>query len=684
MEPFVIYLFRSAVWIAVFTLVYWLFLRNERFFLLNRIYLVSGMIASFILPFVTVRYVVELPLLQPVVTAGDASAVVVDTVSAEPVTRSLPAMVWLAGVVLLLVRQGVQTAAVLRAARRAERVEGYPVRVLRSPDFTGSFSWFSMVVVNPSLSETEISEIMKHEMVHVRQRHWVDLLLSTLLCTVQWFNPAAWFSARFIRQNHEYLADEGAVSSSADPALYRAVLLNQIAGRPVIEAGSYFSQSLNKKRFLMMKNRVTSPRRKLRLLLIVPAVALVLYAFAEPRYIFVPEESSGSLIHSVAAGEVHITPGDAAVTSYGNIAFIGDNLPDRKITGVVTDEHGKPMKGASVVITGTTTGTTTDASGRFTLQNVPSGSGIWISFVGYKAYKVDAGSVRNNLRITMQPEAAVTPEVTVMPPPPPGNRMSDALVVIDGKISDTPLSQLSPSEIAEIRVLKGENATEKYGERARNGVIEIVTVAAAARAGKPGPVVVEGHPLGSGDKAAGKPGEVVVVEGYPLEGGREAAGKPGVVVVEGYPLEGGREVAGKPGVVVVEGYPLEGSEKAAGKPEPVMVTGHPLENDKEFFIVVEQMPQFPGGNQARDAWIARNIRYPEQAARNGIAGMVYVSFVIERSGKVTRASVVRSVDPLLDAEAVRVVGAMPDWKPGLQRGEPVEVRLVLPVNFALQ
>ena len=125
---------------------------------------------------------------------------------------------------------------------------------------------------------------MNHEMVHVRQKHWIDLVLSGMLCMLQWFNPLVWIYSRLIRQNHEYIADELALQRTTDPAIYRATLLNQIVGSRVVSLANSFNYSLSKKRFEMMKNIITSPYRKIKVLLILPVFAIVLYAFAKPEY----------------------------------------------------------------------------------------------------------------------------------------------------------------------------------------------------------------------------------------------------------------------------------------------------------------------------------------------------------------------------------------------------------------
>jgi TonB family protein len=178
------------------------------------------------------------------------------------------------------------------------------------------------------------------------------------------------------------------------------------------------------------------------------------------------------------------------------------------------------------------------------------------------------------------------------------------LIVIDGEIvSNKSLSEVDPEEIEFISVLKGEVAVQKYGGKARDGVIEITTRSSTPDAARTG--------------------------------------------------------------------------------EEVIVPGKQKKESDEVFVVVEEMPQFPGGEEAMISWIAQNIRYPEKAKQEGIRGMVAVSFVVGKTGKVSDVKAVRSVHPLLDAEAVRVIREMPDWKPGTQRGKAVDVKYTVPVKFDL-
>jgi TonB family protein len=107
------------------------------------------------------------------------------------------------------------------------------------------------------------------------------------------------------------------------------------------------------------------------------------------------------------------------------------------------------------------------------------------------------------------------------------------------------------------------------------------------------------------------------------------------------------------------------------------------ENDEKVYQVVEQMPQFPGGEQALLNFISKNTRYPTEALKQKIQGRVILRFVVSSTGKVEKPEVIRSLDSLCDEEALRVVKSIPDFIPGKQNGEPVAVWYVLPIAFRL-
>ena len=132
-------------------------------------------------------------------------------------------------------------------------------------------------------------------------------------------------------------------------------------------------------------------------------------------------------------------------------------------------------------------------------------------------------------------------------------------------------------------------------------------------------------------------------------------------------------------IVVVDYAPEPQQTKPVEMPNPAVV-----DTTSRVFDVVEEMPRFPGGPAELMQYLAKSIRYPEEAHKNGIQGRVIATFVVEKDGSITEARVVKSVDELLDAEALRVINSMPNWIPGRQNGEPVRVKYTVPITFKLQ
>ena len=137
------------------------------------------------------------------------------------------------------------------------------------------------------------------------------------------------------------------------------------------------------------------------------------------------------------------------------------------------------------------------------------------------------------------------------------------------------------------------------------------------------------------------------------------------------------------GAFTVEGNDEEAGEVLKAK-EVIAEPEPPKVEETKVFDVVEEMPQFPGGQAALLEYLSKNIKYPVVAEENGIQGKVIVTFVVERDGSISDVKVVKSVDPSLDKEASRVVKSMPKWQPGKQNGSAVRVKYTVPVQFRLQ
>jgi periplasmic protein TonB len=116
---------------------------------------------------------------------------------------------------------------------------------------------------------------------------------------------------------------------------------------------------------------------------------------------------------------------------------------------------------------------------------------------------------------------------------------------------------------------------------------------------------------------------------------------------------------------------------------PGSVSLNANEQNEQIFKVVQEMPEYTGGENARMKFLANNIKYPELARKEAVSGKVYVGFVVEKDGSISNVKVIRGVGSGCDEESIRVIKAMPKWKPGKQKGKTVRVQFYLPIIFNL-
>jgi hypothetical protein len=327
MNVFDFYLVKSAIWLTGFAITFLIFFRNERYFQLNRIYLISGIIASIIFPFYTWHYSV-------IKMAEQNSANSSLDLPRHPIINSLPGMhilwwVYAIGICLLIIKLLWQTMSVFRKLRKTGYEFKGSVKLVRTLEYSASFSFFSYVFVHSSTSDIEVTEIVNHEREHIKQNHWFDLILTEFVCILQWFNPFVWIYTHLVKQNHEYLADERALQYTSNPALYKATLLNQIFDVPIISFANSFGYSLNRKRFKMMKKSTHSPFRKFKLLIVLPLIALVFYSFAKP-HIQTPTTS-------VVQSQKHNLGNEVMNTNKGK--FFAENAEDKQSTIIDNTEN---------------------------------------------------------------------------------------------------------------------------------------------------------------------------------------------------------------------------------------------------------------------------------------------------------------------------------------------------------
>lgn len=698
MNGMVVYLLKSACWLTGFALIYLIFLRNERFFLLKRIFLISGILISFLFPLISFHYKVILPM------PDSSSFNAVERVTHVQYDNEngntqrnfnyqlVLLLAYFAGMIFIAVKMLLNLSEVWKSARKSKISSSGETSIIRSPEYTSSFTFFNYIFINPSVEENELPEIMNHELVHVRQMHWIDLVLCELIRLVQWVNPLAWLYTRFIRINHEHLADEAALEHSSNPAIYKAALLNQMFSSSVISLSNSFNYNLNNNRFEMMKKIITSPYRKLKVLCVLPVFAIIFYAFAEPEIRFeVPA--------NVTEEESVMSSGNGLTASPEQPLTIAAEQIVKDVKGVVQREDGSVFPNVPILVTGTQIRAVTDASGNFTLKDVPEESMIVFSYRGYLTQVVKPRfNETMTIKLEKDPEFRPSPGTVSRPQ----TSLDSALVVIDGEISEKSgrdaMRETSSDQIASVSILKGDKAVEKYGEKGKKGVVEIMTKKKAAELGIKVPfrrTKPDDFPTFRGNGSFGE--WVREHTQYPAEAaangiaGRvtanftvEADGK-----ISNMKTTGNQVLADAVAKAIKEAPQWEPAKNPEGQtpfsssvsiefrlPDMVQIAEVP-------FVVVEEMPMYPGGDQALLDFLRNNLVYPQEAKDKKIEGRVIIRFAVMSDGSVDNISVLKGVDPLLDAEAVKLVSKLKNFSPGKQGGKAVPVWYMVPVTFTL-
>ena len=358
MEEIGLYLLKSSLSMALLYSVYWFFLRNETSFRVNRYYLVSALLLSLILPLISIHYTVLAPesmsmgsLNNSILKSNEAG----NNSLFSGIIRIGLVYIYLPGAVIFLFRILWQAVILFRLIRKNGIKFYNETRVVENTRFTLPFSFLNLIFINPQhIRKSELDQIIAHEKVHIRENHWLDLLLVEFTSILFWFNPFIWFMERSIKQNHEYLADEGVIAQGNGVGRYHMVLINQLMGMEVIGITNNLNYSLNAKRLKMMKKKKTPKARALNCLWALPVVALLLAAFAQPEY----ERND----------------------IYNGSNEIYENV---KLSCAVFDTNGDPIPGATAIIKGKKTGATTGSDGVFTIE-LSTSDIVIISFKGFK------------------------------------------------------------------------------------------------------------------------------------------------------------------------------------------------------------------------------------------------------------------------------------------------------------
>ena len=510
MGVFFIYILKSSVCLVLFYLFFRLLLSKETFHRFNRMALLGVLFFSLLIPCieVTTRHQVEVQqavlsieqlLLMAELETTPANVGAVQETSAISWVQVV-LLVYLAGILFLACRNIYSLICLFRLVHsgKHEKLEKGVTLVVHNQEIA-PFSWMKYIVISRKDLEENGREILIHEMAHIHHRHSVDLLVADICIFFQWFNPGAWLLKQELQNIHEYEADETVINEGVNAKEYQLLLIKKAVGTRLYSMANSFNHSKLKKRITMMLKEKSNPWARLKYLYVLPLAAIAVTAFARPEISEKVEEISAVKVNDLA--EIVETKSEENVvkelvdTTKNKVVVVGYRT--EKKDSVLTSGkkkvaisvqgisgEGKPL----VIING-------KESDREVVNALNPERIESVSVIGpEKAIKIYGEKAKDGVMdIKLYSEKKFAPRKieieginkTRLDALNSGAKSWGAtfrsadggkpLVIIDGKeaTGDDPLANISPDRIRSISVLKDKTALAAYGDKGKNGVIEV-------------------------------------------------------------------------------------------------------------------------------------------------------------------------------------------------------------------
>ena len=281
MEAFSIYVIKSAAVLVLFFSVYWIFLKKDTNFKTNRYFLLIGVVCSILVPFLEITNIVYIPTPTQENYAFSESIPLQTATDIKPIDWwSFLGITYIIVILFFLVRffKKVTSLVLLLKSKTIKKQHGFKYVIVS--ENISPFSFLTYIVYNPNLhSQEDLDIILKHERVHARQWHSIDIVLAQLLTVFQWFNPIAWLYQKSISENLEYLADQETASVVSSKKAYQLALVQASSSYAAPALTTNFYQSFIKKRIVMLNKNSSNKSNSLKAFAVVPLLALFLWSF---------------------------------------------------------------------------------------------------------------------------------------------------------------------------------------------------------------------------------------------------------------------------------------------------------------------------------------------------------------------------------------------------------------------
>ena len=672
------YFLKINVAIALFYAFYRLFFYKDTFFTWRRAALLCFFAISAVYPLLNIQtWITEQ---EPMVAMADLYADIVlpeFTITPEQATSDWKTLLlqtvgfaYWGMVIVLAIRFFIQLAGIIRLAFRCRKAKIGNTNVHLLRQASGPCSFFHWIFIHPtSHTEDELSEILTHEQTHANQWHSIDVLVSEIVCIFCWFNPFAWLMKREIRTNLEYLADNRVLETGHDSKAYQYHLLGLSHHKAAATIYNSFNVLPLKKRIKMMNKKRTREIGRTKYLMFLPLAALLMIISNIEAVARTTKEMAKDVIEAVEENLASnsTTPEMEVATETAPLETPAPQQDKDKLVnykGVVVDKDGKAVEGAEFFI---------DED-----HKLPQGQ----SYITGKNGNFYLKAFEN---AKMKEKKKKDGKMMGVPVTVNKENNSNMKIVMDREWLNP------PADDPDNPVFEVVEQMPEFPDGGMSGLMQFLSKnirypVNAQKNGTQGRVTVQFVV-----NADGSISNIGIIRGVDPELDGEA-----VRVISTMPnwkpgMQKGKAVRVKYTVPVMFRLSDNG-QKEEYKPVPkideTVVVGYvpkqvPAEEDP-VFEVVENMPEFPGGMGGLMQYLSKNIKYPVEAQKAGIQGRVTMQVIIDKNGNVTNPKVTQPVDPLLDTEAIRVTASMPKWKPGTQRGMPVNVKYTFPIVFRLQ
>ena len=616
MTAFLIFVIKSAFTLALLVSLFMAFMSRETFHRLNRYLLLGVVVCALVLPAVNLGFESPFSRLYEILLQadddvrtglsledfngfelGNVTMTAVsggDTIPTQPVDDEplnwlmLVFAVYVSGVAVLLVRQFVVYVRLARMIRSAKPVnasvhglDGIRLRVHCGNE--KPFSWFGWVVVSQEDMDDAAREILVHEAAHARAGHSWDIMFADAVIILQWFNPLAWIMKIYLKDVHEFEADEAVIASGVDAKRYQQLIIKKAVGARLYSIANSFNHSLTKKRITMMCKEKSKKWKCAKALYVLPVVVAVACSFSTAVSANATENETASKGNEIATNETNVFGKKVVEDSkiFGHFSLQDPNNSNEKLCVCLEEQNGE--------VYGVVFGTTDE----FTVARE-----------GYAPGYFDRPMKEVSLK---------------------GDVLTFTIYADDGEFYASPQGCAMCLEGTKLHFSETAPKDDKYGNSDYFKGLKVK---------------------------------------YVLDM------KNGELTSYGYPYNGDTLRLNKQ----VRKFTIKSREERKVKR---MVD----ENGETVYQVVEQQPQFPGGEQALNEYFKKNVKVDANVTHE----RPVVGITVKKDGTITDARLLQSSGvEAIDNEVLRVVRDMPKWTPGKLGNESVNTVHVFPVNFTFE